>query len=174
MTEEVHSKKTNEKRLLPISIYDTLIHSGADSVGEIGRVFEKTKLPKPNLRSFLPRLLMNSEFMSTVQRLYAIATKKGAVVIFPDGTEANVFTLDSNYVAGSTLHHLDKGYELSKDFIMNPYAIQGETLNSIMSKFNTTSVYGPITMKILQEIGWSTWISPSATRFVDIESEAYY
>ena len=161
-TSHVRSLITGGERKLPINKYDTLIHSGSDSIGELGRVFETRNKPRKL-----------SEFLAKIQRLYEIAINAGAVYVFPDGTNASVYTIENEYKGGSSLQHLARDYITSSDFLMNPKVLKGETLNSMMLKSNSTLVYGPITLKILQEIGWSTYNEPSLVDFMDIESDPY-
>ena len=172
-TSFIQSKRSGKQRLLPLSSFDRLIHSNDGSFADFGNVFEKTISETKSFEDFEAELAQNSEFMSAISKLYFIAIRNDVYLKFPDGSTANVQT-GKVFVQGTTLGHFSDRYITTQDFLMSSFIEQGETLNSMMLKNNSTSILGPETFKVLRAIGWDVGDGPSPVKFVDILPESYF
>ena len=167
-TKQVQLANTIKQRRMPISIYDSLIHSEKGSIADSGKVFESS----PQY-FFQPKLEIYSDFMNSVQQLYQIAVSNDVHIKFSDGTSANLKS-DGEFLYGRSLSHFSDNYSTTADFLMTLNAKRGETLNSEMLKNNSTSLLGPETKKILAAMGWTVEGSPSPIQLIDILPETFF
>ena len=155
---------------LPVSIYDSLIYSRFGSIGGLCGLLRKFHRPISSKSAFLSKMDCDPEFMAVGLVLFIIATSNDARLIFPDGTDAAVKTVLGSFAKGKSLCHLADTFKSSADFLMTSSATKGTTLNSEMAKYNSTSIYGPKTFKVLETLGWPTRSSPNAIPLIDISS----
>ena len=174
----LHDKAKNEVGVLPISIYDSLVHSGPISVKNWCRELQKFRAVgiKPNV--FNDDLDCNAEFMAIVLNLFSLATlqlkKSGLtnvdepILKFKDGSNAGIKAMDGYFRPGKSLCHLADHFKQTPDFLMTSGKRRGVTLNSQMSKYDSRMVYGPNTLKVMESLGWHTKESPNGISFTDI------
>ena len=155
------------QRLLPISIFDSLIHSELGSIGDYGQVFEETIIPKSTPAQFNSRLQHDSKFVRAIFKLYEIAMSRDVHLKFSDGTKADL-EQSAEWVQGRSLCHFSDKYCTSSDYLMTLKIKKGETLNSKMLESNSTKLLGPETIKVLQEVGWDVGHEVTPIQFMDI------
>ena len=176
-TRFVQFKAAHKQRLMPISIYDSLIHSNHGSISDIGQIFEDTLAPLTCQEHFEMKLQQDSEFMTAIKKLHLIATSKYSHLKFMDGSTAYLKTSDNlmpstSFVPGTSLCHFNDLYYKTSDFLLTSGTVKGSTLNSEMLRTNSTSVLGPRTRKTLEHMGWDLGNGPRV-KFVDILPESF-
>ena len=89
------------------------------------------------------------------QRLNDILTAKNLQAML-QGLDPIALHSPIPYQSKSSLSHLGIDYRGSVEFLMVPAIKKGDSMAKTMSKHNTTSIYGPATLKILQGLGYAT------------------
>ena len=141
-----------------ISKFSSFIHHESESFQDIVNDF--VVLNNRQLSTFW-KLMLKAE------KLYKFATSDNVYALLPDSTKIKLYT-NQTYLPSSSLNHLSMDYFNSSDFLMVPRLGWGQTLNSKMKKFNSTSLFGPNTRKLLEAIGWATKENPKPIKFINL------
>lgn len=104
------------------------------------------KITSPNLQSFILNTL---QVLSVTRRLYSILDET-LVAKFDDNT-----TLKLDH---ESFGNVDNSMVNTTEFLMTRAArsFTGYGLGELMTRYEMKSIYGPQTLKLLQQIGWAT------------------
>ena len=142
-------------------MYESFMHSNSESFAKVGNIFGNIK-NRSNITEdgFVDELESNQEFMTAALKLFSMATSDNVYLLLPDNTKIILNTNVEAYHKGTALCHFSDIYKSSPDFLMTAFFKHGQTLNFILNEVNSTSVYGPRTLKTLEAIGWPTRNQP--------------
>jgi hypothetical protein len=142
--------------LNPLDIFDSFVR-GSDQLTNIGR--RLAQLPRVNARSireFVNRFEASGENFRAAENAYQISTRgTNSIRFVPEGGNEIILYSPSRYEQGSSLSHVDARNAQTADFLMIPALSAGVTLESLMQRSRSTSLFGPGTLAIMQSIGWS-------------------
>ena len=137
---------TNKIKVKQVSVFDSLVHCGTNTFMNVIRGFENVIVPVDGYKAALEN---TSEFMIAGHKLYELAKSKQLYIPLQDESKVQLDTEERMDVA-----HLHRKYLNTADTIMTPFSLRGQTMNSIMRKYNMESIYGPNTRGILELMGY--------------------
>ena len=93
--------------------------------------------------------------------LMKLAQSNQVEVCLSDGTVVGLFCNPGKYEKGAAVSHLANKYQTTSDFLMAPTLdIFTSKLGNLLLESNIRGAFGPITLKIMEEIGYATRINP--------------
>ena len=166
-------------RMLPISVYDSLIYevSGdemineSNSIARLGKVFEDTIEPNIPKEEYSKKFESNGAFMTAVMKLYEMAVSKKLVIAIDDGLTVKIDEFGKFSKQTTPIDHLADQFYNGPDFLMTRDLKAGDTLNSMMQKYNSTSIYGHNTIRILEMMGYKTDVNTWPVEYVDVKTD---
>jgi hypothetical protein len=148
--------------LNPLDVFDSFMR-GSDQFSNTGRQLARlSRVNARSIREFVERFEGSGEVFRNAQGIFQASTRGSNSVRFVPqrGSEVIMYT-PSRYEQGSSLSHVDSRNSQTADFLMIPALAAGVTLESLMERTRSNSIYGPGTMAMLQSIGWSSNGSPT-------------
>ena len=145
----------NKVYMMPATAFDYMIYGGnySTSFGDISNEIFHTGCDNTTLIDCAMSVVSNN---SLGYALYYISTQSKSEIVTPDATKLQLSTKCNDFMPGQCLVHLDDAYAESPEFLMTPSAHPGETLETKLQRLNLYSVYGPMTLKIFEGMGYST------------------
>jgi hypothetical protein len=153
---------TGTSKMEPIDVYDSFLQGGSTDFKEVGKEmasFEK----KDSSKSLVAEFESSGKPFEAAKRAYVAASKGPASLYFNsfNGMKIELYS-PAVFSQGSSLHHLATKNTATADFLMIPALDSGITLESLMARSKSDSIYGPQTTAVMQSIGWPTADLPDA------------
>ena len=146
--------------MAPINVFDTLIF-GKNSLLEFGQRINKLGQKKMSQPDYLKEMQQDSDVLSAASELYQMVRGAKLEFRFPDGATAPVFTqADGKFLKGTSLSHFSNELNTTSDYLMTPYTEDGVASNERLQKYRERSIYGPLTLKVMEAIGYPTVRNP--------------
>jgi hypothetical protein len=146
------------KSLQPIDVFDAFIFGSGLSMKELGRTLNRfSTIPGP-IGTFLNKFEKSGDAMWAAQQIYTMMSNP---ITFKTskGVDVPLYS-PTTFEQGSTSSHTVSDSINTPDFLMVPSLTNGASLDNSLMRFNTTNVYGPNTIAVMQTLGWPTYERP--------------
>ena len=141
----------------PPSVFDSLIW-GTQSFATLGRVVSSFQDTRMLDKEELFKTIENDEiFMNAAQYLYDMAISGNVNIKLPNGNVVPLQSTKGKFVSGESLSHVKSSLS-NTEYLMKP-----STQWTAIGK--TDKAYGPLTLKIMEALGYATASNPEVLRF---------
>ena len=121
--------------------------------------FRQLGLDDKNMSSYKLNMIETLRYNQIAKELYQLLQGSVLVADFADG---DVLLMDS-----VNLGQIHNDLYHTKEFLMTGIAtgIRGYNLSRLMELRNMTRVYGPLTLKVMERVGYATYLHPRGIQF---------
>ena len=133
---------------------DSLVYGrGPRSVADIAGILSNFGEREMSDHEYMMNLQRNSTTNTGMKVLYRMLVQERLHFRTPDGSMLQVYQPKGQFAPPA---HTSSSLLEGPEFLMTPRTLPGKTLNQILMERNVSKIFGPITMKIMESIGYAS------------------